>query len=172
MHAARILLCSVTVSSTPHDPAFEGLLDALSDVVRRNRNLSLDIARDVGVPASQVAVIAVLGRLGEVRIAELAAELWVDPSVVSRHIGPLEKAGYVERRPDPSDGRASLLRLSAAGADVLSLVRDRRRDHLELALHDWPTERVATLTDALSTIAVALGELREDPRAVATEADA
>lgn len=151
-------------------PAFEELVDALNDVVRRNRNLSLDIAGQVGVSASQVAVIAALGRLGEVRIAELAAELWVDPSVVSRHVGPLEKTGHIERRADPTDGRASLLRLSAAGTDVLTLVRDRRRDHLEHALHGWPSERVATLTDALSTIAAALGELREDTRTAATEA--
>lgn len=152
------------------DPAFEQLVDALSDVVRRNRNLSLDIAGQVGVSASQVAVIAALGRLGEVRIAELAAELWVDPSVVSRHVGPLEKAGHLERRADPTDGRASLLQLSAAGTELLALVRDRRRDHLERALHGWPSERVATLTDALSTIAAALGELREDTRTAATEA--
>ena len=141
----------------------ESLVDALSDVVRSNRHLAVDIARTAGFSPSQIAVIGVLGRLGESRIAELADELFVDPSVVSRHVAPLEQGGCIERRTDPTDGRASLIRLTDLGEEMRSLVRTRRREHLEQALTDWSPEQVDTLTDALTTISAALGQRIEHP---------
>ncbi|MEE6281559.1 MarR family winged helix-turn-helix transcriptional regulator [Georgenia sunbinii] len=156
------------MTDNPRPQSFERLVDALGDLVRRNRNLSVALARDTGLSASQVAVIGVLGGLGEVRIAELAEELWVDPSVVSRHLGPLEKTGCIERRPDPDDGRAALIRLSTTGEEIRALVRSKRRDHLERALESWRTTQIDTLADALSTIGEALGEFRGDARVLPT----
>src|SRR5215213_10087652 len=54
------------------------------------------------------------------RYSALALQVGVDVSVASRQLAVLERLGYVERRPDPQDGRASLLRLTAAGADALA----------------------------------------------------
>ena len=48
--------------------------------------------------------------------------------MASRQLAVLERLGYVERRPDPQDGRASLLRLTAAGADALAATRALRAE--------------------------------------------
>src|SRR5699024_6728986 len=77
------------VTAASPDDALEGLIDALADLVRRHRNLTVRVSRESGLPASQVAVLASLCRLGESRIAEVAEDLLVDPSVISRHISPL-----------------------------------------------------------------------------------
>src|SRR5690625_7773950 len=106
------------VTPAPADDALEGLIDTLADLVRRHRNLTVRVSRESGLPASQVAVLASLARLGECRIAEVADELLVDPSVISRHVSPLEQGGSIARRPDPADARAALIRLTPHGEEA------------------------------------------------------
>ncbi|WP_193311341.1 MarR family winged helix-turn-helix transcriptional regulator [Georgenia satyanarayanai] len=150
--------------TAPQHDALEGLIDALADLTRRHRNLTVRLARESGRPASQVAVLAVLARLGECRIAELAEELLVDPSVVSRHVNPLEQDGSIERRQDPADARAALVRLTPKGEEALGEVRRLRRRHLESALGDWEEDDVAGLSEVLGTVARFLDATQEVTR--------
>lgn len=136
----------------PH-ATVEELIDALADVARRHRTLTVRLARASGLSASHAAVLATLGRLGEVRMQALADELFVDPSVVSRHVSALEQDGCIARRQDPADARAALIRLSDRGVGSLNRVRELRRRHLEAALADWSAGDVAGLTDTLGTVA-------------------
>ncbi len=53
------------------------------------------------------------------RPTELARELQLTPSGVTRALLPLEKRGIVERERDPGDARASQVRLTPAGAALL-----------------------------------------------------
>ena len=134
------------------------LIDSLADLVRRHRNLTVRLARETGLAASHMAVLATLGRLGEVRLHALADELFVDPSVVSRHVSALEQEGCIDRRPDPADARAALIRLSHSGEAALSGVRERRRRHLQSAMADWTQPEVATLATTLQTVAPLLDQ--------------
>lgn len=151
------------VTHAPHD-ALEGLIDALAEVVRRHRNLTARVSRESGVPAAQVAVLASLARLGECRIAEVADDLFVDPSVVSRRLSPLEQQGSIARRQDPADARASLVRLSPTGEAALAEVRRLRRRHLEDVLADWSEGEVADLSHTLGTVARFLDAAHEGGR--------
>ena len=49
------------------------------------------------------------------RLSQLAAALGVSAASLSDTVSALERRGDVARRPDPDDGRASRIRLSAAG---------------------------------------------------------
>jgi DNA-binding MarR family transcriptional regulator len=53
------------------------------------------------------------------RPTELANDLHLTPSGVTRALLPLEKRGIIERRPDPGDARASLARLTPAGRTLI-----------------------------------------------------
>ena len=61
-------------------------------------------------------------------------------------------AGYVERRPDPHDGRASLLRLTRAGADALAAARALRADWALSALSGWDEADAEPLSDLLDRL--------------------
>ena len=65
----------------------------------------------------------------------------------------LEKRGYVERVPDPSDGRAKIIRLTERGCDAQAvgrgLIDDIERDWAER----FGEERIASLREALEAIA-------------------
>jgi DNA-binding MarR family transcriptional regulator len=55
----------------------------------------------------------------QLRMQDLAARAVLSRTRVSRIVGELEQVGYVERRPDPDDGRASLVALTADGREAL-----------------------------------------------------
>ena len=53
------------------------------------------------------------------RVNELAREVVLSPTAMSRFVDRVEKAGYVRRRPDPADRRALQIALTDAGVDLL-----------------------------------------------------
>ena len=63
--------------------------------------------------------------------------LGIDKGAVSRQITHLIGLGLVERTPDPEDGRASLVRVTAEAENRLTRVQDERRDALDQSLADW-----------------------------------
>lgn len=50
------------------------------------------------------------------RLRDLAAASQMTPPAIGEHVDELERLGYVERVPDPSDRRAKLIRPTARGA--------------------------------------------------------
>lgn len=135
--------------SSAHLAAAGRLLEAWYDLHRRSRALTAEIARTAGVSVSTMWLLAQLDRLGEARVADIAAEMFVDPSVASRQISYLEQSGFVSRRVDPNDGRAYLVRLTDAGHDVLTQVRALRQTTLSRALEDWDAEDLDALGESL-----------------------
>jgi DNA-binding MarR family transcriptional regulator len=53
------------------------------------------------------------------RVNELAREVVLSPTAMSRFVDRVEKAGFVVRAPDPEDRRALQVTLTDAGADLL-----------------------------------------------------
>ena len=53
------------------------------------------------------------------RVNELAREVVLSPTAMSRFVDRVEKAGYVRREPDPADRRALQIALTDAGVDLL-----------------------------------------------------
>ncbi|HXA28434.1 MAG TPA: MarR family transcriptional regulator [Candidatus Angelobacter sp.] len=97
-------------------------------------------------PYLEAAIDALCGLLverGPTRLTDLADALWLDKSTVTRQIATLEAAGLAHRVPDPSDGRAALVGLTDEGRDLLSRVRQGRREGLRQTLSEWSADDVA-----------------------------
>jgi DNA-binding MarR family transcriptional regulator len=69
----------------------------------------------------------IFGNLGidGVRLTELAARAQLSLATTSELVSQLEGLGYLERRPDPADGRAKLIFPSPRGRQVLDDAGDR-----------------------------------------------
>lgn len=59
-------------------------------------------------------------RVGGIRLTELAARAQLSLAAASELVNDLETLGYLERQPDPSDGRAKLIVPTARGRAALS----------------------------------------------------
>jgi DNA-binding MarR family transcriptional regulator len=87
------------------------------------------------------------------RLTDLAERARMTKQSVGEVTSDLEQRGYLERVPDPSDGRAKIIRLTERGrvaqATGLGLIDDIEREWAER----FGAERVAALRDALEAIA-------------------
>jgi DNA-binding MarR family transcriptional regulator len=87
------------------------------------------------------------------RLTDLAERAFMTKQSVGEVVSDLEQRGYVERVPDPSDGRAKIIRLTDRGQEAMAL----GREIIEEIERDWAerygAERVAALRDALEAVA-------------------
>jgi DNA-binding MarR family transcriptional regulator len=138
------------------------LTTSVGRLVRTGRHLSARAANQLygDLPPFGWALLLPLEREGDQRCSALAQEVGVDVSVASRQLAVLQRLGYVERRPDPQDGRASLLRLTDSGADALAGARVLRADWALTALSGWresEAEQLSGLLDRLVADLEAIG---------------
>jgi DNA-binding MarR family transcriptional regulator len=129
------------------------VLDQLALINRRSRTFVTMVAQRCGLQPTQVQLLSTIFRAGECRLAGLAEQQLVDPSVISRQIGALEKDGLLVRRPDPQDGRAALISLTDEGRARLSQVRSLHVERIAASMQDWPLEHVVRLAHDLEMLA-------------------
>ncbi|GAA2452863.1 MarR family transcriptional regulator [Actinomadura vinacea] len=133
----------------------ERALSKISHLLTRARRHDRTVA-EAGVPVDRAAVplLRLLADAGEpMRPGELAARLAVEAPHVTRLVQRLEKAGYVERVPDPGDGRAQRVRLRAAGRDAVDCICEVGHRWMAEALSGWSPEdrrRLADLVDRMA----------------------
>lgn len=78
-----------------------------------------DALRPFGLTASQLNLLAVIGRLDPARPSDLCRLLKMDISTVSRNIDRMVAKGWVAIFEDSDDGRAHQFRLTAKGRNLL-----------------------------------------------------
>ena len=130
------------------------LTSSVAHLVRTGRHVSARAATQLygDLPSFGWAMLVPLQQDGDLRCSALAHRLGVDVSVASRQIAVLVRLGYVERRPDPQDGRASLLRLTPAGTEALAAARTLRAEWSLTALAGWDEVDAQTLTALLDRL--------------------
>ena len=90
----------------------------------------------------------------QLRAVELCEQLLKSPGYVSRVIDSAEAAGLVERRPDPTDGRAQLVGLTDSGRSVLDEFIPLAKDVLGKTIyHALDATEIEILTRLLGRIA-------------------
>ncbi|MET9568810.1 MarR family winged helix-turn-helix transcriptional regulator [Streptomyces virginiae] len=135
-----------TTRTTPH----EELADRLTGIGAVKRELTRNLPADC--PPGAAAVLTVLDRHGEMRLSRLADLMGVDISVTSRHVSHIADRGWIEREPDPGDGRCRILRLTPAGRALLAEIGARYTAALERALHDWSAQDIDVLNTLLARL--------------------
>ncbi|MBQ0867917.1 MarR family winged helix-turn-helix transcriptional regulator [Streptomyces smyrnaeus] len=111
-------------------------------------------------PPASAAVLMLLDKHGEMRTSRLAELMAIDMSVTSRHVTHVADRGWIERRPDPQDGRSRLLRISPSGERFLADLSAHTIEVLAAHLHDWSDEDVAQLNTLLSRLRTSFGDCR------------
>jgi len=135
----------------PEESASHALERELTVLFRRARATSGDLARAVHHDL-EAAAYGLLVRLEEAepeRATDLAAYFGVGKATMSRQLHALEDLGLVAREPDPADGRAYLVRLTAEGRERFRRVRTARRELYLRQMAAWDPAEVAELAGLL-----------------------
>jgi DNA-binding MarR family transcriptional regulator len=148
------------------DAELARILRALQVIMRTGRSPRLGerIKERAGVETDRSVyyLLASVRDLQPVRLTDLAVHLGVDVSTVSRQVAHLEANDLVDRARDPDDGRASRLRLTGAGQDVLHRLGGAWQASVADLLADWDPARVAVFAATIEDFAERLGGMAEE----------
>lgn len=99
---------------------------------------------------------------GPIRVTDLAREVGVEPSTVSRHLQAIEARGWVRRLADAEDRRAALFEATRAGKEVVVRMERERRRVLAAVLEGWDQADRDALLDLTERYANELAAYVED----------
>jgi DNA-binding MarR family transcriptional regulator len=116
-----------------------------------------DVLKQAKVRESEWRVLATLSGHEGMRMGELERHVLLVQSTLSRTIGRMETKGLVLSHPDPEDGRAQLLVLSASGQKLAHALIDAARAHEDADLAHLALDQRSALVDNLSSLFPALG---------------
>lgn len=136
--------------------AAESVERELALMFRRARNLSTSAAAQVHeeLDSASYSLLLMVDDAGSLRGMDVVDRTGLDKSTVSRQIATLVDLDLLERVPDPDDGRARQIQLSASGRERLAQARRKRRKHLHAEFVQWNT-------DDLKDFARLLGKFNE-----------
>ncbi|MDX8054388.1 MarR family transcriptional regulator [Lentzea sp. BCCO 10_0798] len=136
-----------------------GLLLFIPSREVENRILAAVIAAGFEITQAQARVLMRVGSDGT-RLTELAEAAQVTKQTAGFLVDQLEKAGYVERVPDPTDGRARLVRVTDKAKEAVPVANaEMARIEAEWEQHIGK-RRMAQLREALEM----LGEITDPYR--------
>lgn len=109
---------------------FDSVGFRIAQVGMRHRILAQRLLSQIGVHPGQEFLLEQLWRHDGLAQTEIAARAGVEAPTISRMVQRLERAGFVERRPDAVDGRIQRVWLTEAGRAARPKVH-RAWDELE-----------------------------------------
>lgn len=132
-----------------------GPADVSGAIVQAARSIRTVLSRNLlssGLYAGQDGVMLALAEGGGMTAGALAARLGVKAPTMTRTIGRLEAQGFVERRPDTTDGRLTVVDLTKAGSDSLEKIAQACDLSERQALEGLSEKEVRTLLKLLRTV--------------------
>jgi DNA-binding MarR family transcriptional regulator len=105
----------------------------------------------------EALVLLHFSHAGELPLSVIGERLMVHPTSVTNIIGRLVTQGFVDRRPNPQDGRGVLARLTATGRrTVKRATDDLMADGFGLGMYD--ARELEALFEHLKTLRVSAGD--------------
>jgi DNA-binding MarR family transcriptional regulator len=108
----------------------------------------------------EVLVLLTFSRSGRLPLKVIGSRLMVHPTSVTNAIDRLVAAGYVDRRPNPADGRGVLAGITDAGRAVVEQATAALTD-LDFGMGDLPEAEREALFDLLKRLRLGAGDVAE-----------
>jgi DNA-binding MarR family transcriptional regulator len=109
----------------------------------------------------EVLVLLTFSRTGQLPLKVIGSRLMVHPTSVTNAIERLVGAGYVERRPNPADGRGVLAAITDQGRQVVEVATEALTSQ-DFGLADLPDAELDTLFALLKKVRLGAGDVAED----------
>src|SRR5262249_55658217 len=156
-------MCNNHAVPKPAASALADVVDALLVASRAFVGLAArtlaDVDADVTLP--QFRTLVVLAERGPQRVADISAELHVNPSTGTRMCDRLVRKGLARRSRTATDRRVVRLTLTPAGRQLVDKVSRRRRTELAAIVAATADTWHPAVAPALRAFAAAAGEVPE-----------
>ncbi|MDB5056366.1 MAG: hypothetical protein JWM44_4416 [Bacilli bacterium] len=113
------------------------LIDYELVVLIRRTSLDKELG---GLDRSTYTLLTQLSVNGPIGVKALADEFHLDISTISRQTSVLEAKGYVQRLPDPTDGRSSYFQVTEEGICKVMEAKKARLARYAQLFKDWSDE--------------------------------
>lgn len=141
------------MASSHDEPSPEQIAAELAVVLGRVARRLRRTSPGLELTHSQRSALSLLDREGPMTTAALARAELVRPQSMRLTVAALEGRDLVERVPDPTDGRQSVMSITDLGRRTLEGVRADKQGWLALAIGDeLDTAERRTLTDAVALL--------------------
>ena len=101
---------------------------------------------------TEVDLLVAAERRGPIRMSDLASFAGLNPTMLSRVVPKLERAGLIARIPDEEDRRVWRVEITAPGHALLERIRSERDDALSAQLQELDPAGRAALDAALPVL--------------------
>jgi DNA-binding MarR family transcriptional regulator len=109
----------------------------------------------------EVLVLLTFSRTGQLPLKVIGSRLMVHPTSVTNAIERLVGAGYVERRPNPADGRGVLAAITDSGRDVVARATESLTSQ-DFGLADLPEPELDAIFELLKKVRLGAGDVAGD----------
>jgi len=135
-----------------HPPEADSLDQLLAQICRLKHARVQALLETLGLYEGQPSMLRTLWAEEGLTHTELGRRLRVQPATITKMLQRMQKAGFVERRPDPQDERVSRVYLTEAGRAVQADVRGVWHTLEKEAFSDLTDEERALLRQFLLQI--------------------
>jgi DNA-binding MarR family transcriptional regulator len=123
-----------------------------------------DAAQGVDLTPTRVAVLLSTVHQGPVRLAQVAEQEGLNPTLLSRTVANLSEIGLLTRTPDPVDRRSAWLEATDQGRELARTILEQRTHAVEAALDNLPAADRAMIESALPALERLALRLKEQRR--------
>ncbi|MGP3972674.1 MarR family winged helix-turn-helix transcriptional regulator [Streptomyces sp. 8N114] len=110
----------------------------------------------------EALVLLTFSQKGELPMSKIGERLMVHPTSVTNTVDRLQAAGFVEKRPNPNDGRGTLAAITDKGREVCDAATEDLMA-MDFGLGAYDTEQLGEIFALLRPLRVAAGDFAEGP---------
>ncbi len=130
----------------------ERMYTVFTELVRRYQYRDRDRNCGHGLSVSQCHTLDAIDRLGPRSMGELAGDLYLDVSTMTRIVDNLVANKLATRVSDPDDRRVCRIRIAERGRDLVSKIRDNLIAEYQDVLRAVPPESREAVIQAVSLL--------------------
>ncbi len=101
---------------------------------------------------AEVLILKQLGESGSIKLNALIKHLEVDRNFINTTLKRMVTAKWVQKNPDPEDGRSQILSLLQPGRDLYHELLKQQQSELDFVLNDITINQEKTILKFISTI--------------------
>ena len=148
----------------PNEELVEKMIELQRRVDRDRRQYELDVWMHLNLSIGQLKSLFFISNRGTTSLSKLAAALRVTPTNTTGIVDRLLKRGLITRKESPDDRRVLLLRTTPLGDELITELRQKRKERMAELFNRLSEEEAKYLTEALKIMVRVIDVQREETK--------